>query len=65
MRNNSVITVLEFTLSVGSGRFFRKKTAVVDSWFDEWVSLLLRELLGMGNSDKGGHVTGPQSEENN
>jgi len=29
MRNNSVITVLEFTLSVGSGRFLGKK---LQSW---------------------------------
>jgi len=40
------------------------------SWFwffDEWVGLPLREVLGMGDcgSDKGGLLTGMQSQQNN
>jgi len=47
--------------------FFKKKTAVTVSVFDEWVRLLLREVLGMGDcsGDKGGLLMGPQTKENN
>jgi len=36
---SSVVTVPKFTLSVGYCRFFEKKTAIMVSVFDEWLSL--------------------------
>ena len=49
--------------------FFKGKTEVMVtvSECDEWVSLLLREVPGMGNwgGDKGSLLMDSQSEENN
>jgi len=40
-------------------------SAAGEHLFHDWVSLPVRELLGMGTGDKGGPLTGPQSEQNN
>jgi len=61
----SVVRVPEFTLLVGF-----KKTVVMVLFFDEWVSVLLREVPGMSNCSgdkdhKDGLLTGVQSEETN
>jgi len=54
----------EFTLVVS---FLRKKLKSWFRFFDEWVSLLLREVADMGDcgGNKGGLLTGMQSQQNN
>jgi len=45
---SSVVTVSEFTLLIGFGRFFKKKTVVrvLVLVFDEWLSLLFKNISG-------------------